>query len=49
VHEVAQSGNRLGDRWDDLNESLRSFRLALVRHYLALGNPTVIDGINIPG
>jgi hypothetical protein len=49
VRGVAQSGNRLGDRWDDLNESLRSFRLALVRHYLALGNPTVIDGINIPG
>jgi hypothetical protein len=49
VHQVAQSGNRLGDRWDDLNESLRSFRRALIRHYLSLANPTVIDGINIPG
>ncbi|MGI9586360.1 MAG: hypothetical protein ACR2N7_12300 [Acidimicrobiia bacterium] len=49
VAEVSESGNRLSDRWDDLNESLASFRQALVRHYLSLENPTVVEGINIPG
>ncbi len=49
VSAVAESGKGLDARWADLNDSLRDFRLALLRHYIALGEPLVIDGIQIPG
>ena len=49
VREVTESGNRLGDRWDALNKSLSSFRLALIRHYISLGEPVNIAGFYIPG
>jgi hypothetical protein len=49
VRSVADSGNRLDDRWDDLNGALRSFRRAVLRHYIALGEPMMIAGLQIPG
>jgi hypothetical protein len=49
VSAVAESGKGLDARWGDLNDSLRDFRLALLRHYIALGEPMVIGGIQIPG
>ncbi len=49
VSAVAESGKGLDARWADLNDSLRDFRLALIRHYIALGEPMVIGGIQIPG
>lgn len=49
VREVIQSGNRLGDRWDGLSRSLAGFRKALIRHYIALGEPVNIGGFHIPG
>jgi hypothetical protein len=49
VSAVAESGTGLDARWADLNDSLRDFRLALLRHYIALGEPMVIGGIQIPG
>lgn len=49
VADVIDSGDALGDRWEQLNEALRDFRLALIRHYIALGEPITINGIQIPG
>lgn len=49
VRSVADSGNRLDDRWDDLNGALRDFRRAVLRHYIALGEPMMIAGLQIPG
>ena len=49
VREVADSGDRLRDRWSALDEALRDYRLALVRHYIALGEPMNLQGIQIPG
>ena len=40
VREVAESGSRLRDRWEALDDALRDYRRALVRHYIALGEPT---------
>ena len=49
VRTVADSGNRLDDRWNDLNGALRNFRRAVLRHYIALGEPMMIAGLQIPG
>jgi len=49
VAEVAESGSRLRDRWEDLNVALRDYRRALVRHYIALGEPMNLEGLQIPG
>jgi hypothetical protein len=49
VREVTDTGSRLGDRWDALNDALRTYRSALIRHYIALGEPLVISGLQIPG
>ncbi len=49
VREVAETGNGLAARWEELNNSLTEFRLALIRHYIALGEPMLISGIQIPG
>ena len=49
VREVADSGTRLGDRWDRMELALRGFRQALIRHYIALGEPMNLEGLNIPG
>ncbi len=49
VREVTDTGSRLGARWEALNESLRTYRRALVRHYIALGEPLVVSGLQIPG
>ena|GEM_PF-3255736 len=49
VREVADSGSQLRDRWADLDEALRDYRRALVRHYIALGEPMNLGGLQIPG
>lgn len=49
VRDVAESGNRLGDRWEALEDALRDYRRALITHYIALGEPALIRGIQIPG
>lgn len=49
VREVADSGDRLRDRWEALDEALRDYRRALVRHYIALGEPMNLEGLQIPG
>ena len=49
VAEVAESGDDLAERWEDLNDSLSGYRLALIRHYIALGEPLTIGGVQIPG
>lgn len=49
VAAVIETGDRLDERWEDLNDSLSDYRLALIRHYIALGEPMTIGGIQIPG
>ena len=49
VRDVAESGNRLDDRWDALEDAMRDFRRAVIRHYIALGDPAAIGDIQIPG
>lgn len=49
VIKSADSGARLDDRWDALNEARSAYRQALVHLYIALGEPLVIAGIQIPG
>lgn len=49
VREVAESGNRLRERWEALDVALRDYRRALVRHYIALGEPMNLEGLQIPG
>ena len=49
VKDVAESGNRLDDRWRTLDRAMRDFRRALIRHYIALGQPAAIGDIQIPG
>lgn len=49
VREVAESGSRLRDRWEALDDALRDYRRALVRHYIALGEPMNLGGLQIPG
>ncbi len=49
VREVAESGNRLDARWDALEDAMSDYRRALLRHYIALGEPMVIAGVQVPG
>ena len=49
VADAVASGVDLEERWERLNTSLRDYRLALIRHYIALGEPMSIGGIQIPG
>ncbi len=49
VREVAESGSRLGARWDALEDAMSDYRRALLRHYIALGEPMVIAGVQVPG
>jgi len=49
VAAAVESGDDIGERWEQLNGALREFRLALIRHYIALGEPITINGIQIPG
>ena len=49
VREVADTGSRLDARWEALETSLTDYRRALVLHYIALGDPTLIAGLHIPG
>ena len=49
MKDVAESGNRLDDRWRTLDRAMRDFRRALIRHYIALGQPAAIGDIQIPG
>jgi hypothetical protein len=49
VVDASESGAGLTARWDDLEKALSDFRRALVRHYVSLGEPAVVAGVNIPG
>ena len=49
VRVAAEAEKNLDDAWDDLHDAMREFRRALIRHYIALGEPLVLGRIHIAG
>jgi hypothetical protein len=50
VIDVAESGKKLDTRWQDLADSLKSFKRAFVAHYVSLADgPVCFGGLHVPG
>lgn len=49
VRAAIEAEKNVRDAWNELHDAMRSFRRALVRHYIALGEPLVLGDLHIAG